>query len=299
MVGLPFARHLFQDKWLISSSRDVTFHVNCVPEHNRGSRSTFKVTERVQILELGLGCTAYNEHMVFPSYFVRKTTKDITDLFKMHITQTDALPDIWNFTGMPERVIRIGPDIAPKIPEILPNVSNIPIIDYIQPPHFHPYPALKGQSYMVYVLVMFSVFVYDYNWPVCRYLYIYVKIKGRPIKERTRYRLTESAAHFTQGTVGGDADVSLRPVATHDPAADRSLPAERMSRSTDQHRVVALSPDAEVGDDDDPLTSAIHRDAYPTGARGAAAPLPFSRGGACGGKGCPYALAISQEHLTF
>ena len=236
--GLPHAKHLLQDKWLISSSQELTFHVNCITGPTRGTFSTLKVSKRVQTLELGLGCTAYNEHIILPSYFIRETTKVLSELFQTNVLEMDTLPDIWNFTNVPERVVVFGPDIASEIPNILPNISNIPMLDPINPPRLHHFNTPQGPPYTLYVLAVVDVILIIGG--LVGSLYVAITRK----RSRTRYRLGNSAVLYKPGTDGGDGGVSLPLAVNRDAADDLPSDDEVADGSFDPHRVTVLSPDA-------------------------------------------------------
>ena len=152
-LGFPTVRHLFQDKWLVSTSQEMTFHISCLAERQEGSLAMLRVNDPVQILELGLGCTGYNDYITLPSYFVRETTREISTQFHQHRSELETLPNIWEVTTKARKMVEFSPDIAVDIPSLLPNVSKLPVEVLLNNLDYKPRSLPMGNTETTYLVV--------------------------------------------------------------------------------------------------------------------------------------------------
>ena len=217
-LGFPTVRHLFQDKWLVSTSQEMTFHISCLAERQEGSLAMLRVNDPVQILELGLGCTGYNDYITLPSYFVRETTREISTQFHQHRSELETLPNIWEVTTKARKMVEFSPDIAVDIPSLLPNVSKLPVDDLLNNLDYKPWSLPMGNTettYLVVGIVTVTVLII---------LATVLCVLRRKVtaKRCGRYTITKREIDSPE-TVDGEAKVSLHVSSHMEPAGSTLL----------------------------------------------------------------------------
>lgn len=119
----PLVRYLFGATWLISTPLDVTFHIACTQTRSRVDLKTIHIQRGVMLLNLGEGCTGFNDFVNLPAYTIKRSSKVITNVFNQTAIKLDKLPNIWTVFGNYNNN-NFGSDSVYASPSGLPNISD-------------------------------------------------------------------------------------------------------------------------------------------------------------------------------